>query len=360
MQTGSWQTLIPLFRSGADLSGLCLLTALLAVSAWVCLRQQPVSEHRAAPAQTHGFYLMLCTLAAPLLMFFILACGLALVQQAQPLPATSVSKSYRSLLWLLYGLVGLQQLYALHRLASQPAARLPLGKSFAAGALLLLPLATALGLLALDRVFFQHAGMPRAFMAAAALAAVSGIALWMPAQRLMPPGGEPRQRTEPAPAAQDTPHHWISQPDLPGAVSTAQQMETKLNEISRLLEQETARAEQASQHELLEQQQVAQASTMQQQVNEQKFLFESGLPFNLALLVNGLIILEQPLDLRDHVRGDSLLHAAARAGNFQLADQLIENGVDVAAVNWAGVTARACTQDTAILDRLEAAARMPK
>ena len=97
-------------------------------------------------------------------------------------------------------------------------------------------------------------------------------------------------------------------------------------------------------------------SSIQQQVHEQKFLFESGLPCNLGMLVNGLIILDQPLDLRDHVRGDSLLHAAVRDGRLLLAQQLIDNGAPLDAVNWAGVAPRACSQDPAMLELLDAAA----
>ena len=357
MQTDSLHTLFTLFRSGADLTGLCMLTVVLAVSAWSCLRPQPVLQHGTPPAgQAHGFYLLMCSLAAPLLMFASLACGLALLLQAQPL-APSVWKPYRSLVWLLYGLVGVQQLYALQRLAQHS----PSGSRrtmLLAGALLL-PVAMALGLLALDRVFLRQAGMPVVFIAAAALAAVVGIALWLPA-KLMGARSERQPRAEPALSAQSVQPAEQAPTGFPTGPSTAQEMETRLAEVSRLLEEETALAEQASQREVLEQQEVAQASIMQQQVNEQKFLFESGLPCNLSLLVNGLIILDQPLDLRDHVRGDSLLHAAARSGDCALAKQLIESGIDLAAVNWAGYSARACTQDAAMLDLLDTAARLPK
>ena len=105
---------------------------------------------------------------------------------------------------------------------------------------------------------------------------------------------------------------------------------------------------------------VMQASTMPQRVNEQKCLFESGLPCNHGMLVNGLIILDQPLDLRDHLRGDSRLHAALRECNNSLAQTLVENGVDVGAVNWAGVSAHPCTQDAAMLELLDTVARLPK
>jgi hypothetical protein len=133
-------------------------------------------------------------------------------------------------------------------------------------------------------------------------------------------------------------------------------MERQLEELSALLEQEKRAAEQASQRELLEKDEALHGSTIQQQVREQKFLFESGLPCNLGMLVNGLVILDQPLDLRDHVRGDSLLHAVVRDGRLLLAQQLIDNGAQLSAVNWAGVTPRACTQDPAMTELLDAAA----
>ena len=356
MQTGFRQSLPTLLQNGADLTGLCLLTALLAISAWTCLRPQPVLRHGSpSDGQRYGFYLLLCALAAPLLMFASLACGLALLQKAQPLLAASALwKPYRTLIWLLYGLVGLQQLFALQRIGYRSALRKP-GLPLEASALLLLPLTMALGLLALDRAWLQHAGMPRIFMAAAALAAVSGITLWLPVQWLG--SGTLRQpRADPAPSSAREPGDLkpgARANALPTALSSAQEIELRLGEITQLLEQENTGAEQAGQRELLEQHAVQQASTIQQQVNEQKFLFESGLPCNLGLLVNGLIILDQPLDLRDHVRGDSLLHAALRNADRSLAERLIENGVDIGAANWAGVSARACTQDPGMLELLD-------
>jgi hypothetical protein len=138
-------------------------------------------------------------------------------------------------------------------------------------------------------------------------------------------------------------------------------MERRLDELSALLEQEKHEAELASQRELLEKDAALHEPTIQQQVHEQKFLFESGLPCNLGMLVNGLIILNQPLDLRDHVRGDSLLHAAVRNGKHLLAQHLIDNGAPLAAVNWAGLTPRACAQDPTMLELLDAvAARIAK
>lgn len=360
----AWPELIALVQAGADLTGLCVLTTLLAVSGWTCLHPQPVLRQiRPSAGQSHGFYLLLCAFAAPLLMFASLACGLALLVKAQPVViAAATSKQYRTLAWLLYGVVGLQQLFALQRLAFQPASRQERMMPLAASALLLLPAAMALGLLALDHTVFQDAGMPHLFVAAAALAAVVGIVLWLPMQ-LIVPGSASQRRAEPMLAS--APAHGgpalsimadSPAPAFPSTLSTAQEMEMRLRELSTLLDDEKKAAEQASHHALLEKDEVQQASTIQQQVNEQKFLFESGLPCNLGLLVNGLVILDRPLDLRDHVRGDSLLHAAVREGNAPLVQQLIEHDVDIDAVNWAGVNARACTQDAAIQALLDAAA----
>jgi hypothetical protein len=358
MQPGFGLSLITLLQNGADATGLCLLAAILAVSAWTCLRRGSPS-----PARKHGTYLLLCALAAPLLMFATLAYGLALAQNAQSLPmASALWKHYRTLTWLLYGLVGLQQLYALQRLAYWPATRPHRLMPLAAGALLL-PLAMALGLLALDRAYYQQAGMPALVMALTALTSISGILLWLPTQ-LMTVGNERHQRNEPmlTPGQNhDMLPQSAAQADvLPTALSAAQEIETRLGEVAQLLHQAQTQADQASQRTLVEAHEGMQASTMQQQVNEQKFLFESGLPCKLGVLVNGLIILDQPLDLRDHVRGGSLLHAALREGNHSLAQQLIENGVDIAAVNWAGVSACACTQDAAMLELLDTVARLPK
>jgi ankyrin repeat protein len=133
-------------------------------------------------------------------------------------------------------------------------------------------------------------------------------------------------------------------------------MEIRAKEISDLLEQERRAGEQ----EQRRQDELLQASTMQQQVNAQKFLFESGLPCNLPMLVNGLIILELPLDLRDHVRGDTLLHAAVREGDSDLVRQLLEHGASSSATNWAGLTARASTQEPALQALLDASAAPAK
>jgi hypothetical protein len=133
-------------------------------------------------------------------------------------------------------------------------------------------------------------------------------------------------------------------------------MEHQLDQLSALVEQEKREAEQASQRELLERDQALHESGIQQQVHEQKFLFESGLPCNLGMLVNGLIILDQPLDLRDHVRGDSLLHAVVRDGRHLLAQHLIDHGAPLDTANWAGLTPRACSHDPAMLELLDAAA----
>ena len=364
MTAMAWPQLIALVQAGADLTGLCVLTALLAISGWTCLHPQPVlRQTRPSAGQSHSVYLLLCAFAAPLLMFASLACGLALLVKAQPMVMAAASpKQYRMLAWLLYGVVGLQQLFALQRLAFRPASRHERMMPLVAGALLLVPAAMALGLLALDRMVFQDAGMPHFFVAAASLAAVVGIVLWLPLQ-LMTPGGASRPRCEPvlgAAPGHDEPALAIMAdsptPAFPSTLSTAQEMEMRLRELSTLLDDEKKAAEQASHHALLEKDEVQQASTIQQQVNEQKFLFESGLPCNLGLLVNGLVILDRPLDLRDHVRGDSLLHVAVREGNAPLVQQLIEHDADIGAVNWAGVNARACTQDAAIHALLDAAA----
>ena len=348
----------------ADLTGLCLLTVLLAVSAWTCLRPQPVlRQTRPSAGQTFGFYLLLCAIAAPLLMYASLASGLGMLQQAQPqLPDSAQWKPYRTMLWVLYGLVGLQQLFALQRLGFLPAPRVRRLLPLTATALVLLPLAMAFGLLALDRFYFQHDGMPHAYIAIAALASISGVLLWLPAQ-MIASRMAPEHRAEPPLPAAPEPGR-AAQVATPAAdagefsarLSSAQEMERQLGELSALLEQEKREAEQARHRELLEKDAALQETTIQQQVHEQKFLFESGLPCNLGMLVNGLIILDQLLDLRDHVRGDSLLHAVVRDGKHLLAQQLIDNGAPLAAVNWAGLSPRACTQDPAMLALLDAAA----
>jgi hypothetical protein len=363
MQTGDWKSMITLQLHGADLTGLCLLAALLAISAWTCLRPQPVLRQARPPAgQTFGFYLLVCAIAAPLLMYASLASGLGSLQQAQPqLPDSAQWKPYRAILWMLYGLVGLQQLFALQRLGFWPAPKARRLLPLAATALVLLPLAMTFGLLALDRFYFQHDGMPHAFIATAALASISGVLLWLPAQ-IMASRTRPERQAEPALAAAPEPGPaQVAMPaagasELSGRLSSTQEMVRHLDELSALLEQEKRDAEQASHRELLEKDAALQETTIQQQVHEQKFLFESGLPCNLGMLVNGLIILDQPLELRDHVRGDSLLHAVVRDGKQLLAQQLIDNGAPLAAVNWAGLSPRACTQDPAMLALLDAAA----
>lgn len=368
MQTGGWQSMITLLLQGADLTGLGMLTALLAVSAWTCLRPQQVQRQaRPSAGQTFGFYLLLCAIAAPLLMFATLASGLGLLQKTQPLLVASAQwLPYRTMLWLLYGVIGLQQLFALQRLGLWPAPRVWRLMPLASTGLLLLPLAMALGLLALNRFNFLQDGMPGALIATAALAAASGILLWLPAQ-LIASRTEPERRARPALTAM--PAENIVQDVMPaakpdegsGQLSSTEELARQLDELSALLEQEKRAAEQASQRELLEKDEALLGSTIQQQVHEQKFLFESGLPCNLGTLINGLIILDQPLDLRDHVRGDSLLHAVVREGKHLLAQHLIDNGVPLAGVNWAGLTPRSCTQDPAMLELLDTAtARIAK
>jgi hypothetical protein len=361
MQTGAWQPMSTLLH-GADITGLGLLTALLAISAWTCLRAQRAPRLASTSAgRAYGFYLLLCAAAAPLLMFAVLAIGLGLLQQAQPLQyATAGWKPYRAMLWMLYGLVGLQQLFALQRLSFWRAPRAPRLVPLASTSLVLLPLAVASGLLALERFALPHGGLPPGAVAAAALASTGGILLWLPAQ-MMASRVQPERRAEPVlagePAAQNTARAVAPAADgHAGRLDSAQEMEHQLDQLSALVEQEKREAEQASQRELLERDQALHESGIQQQVHEQKFLFESGLPCNLGMLVNGLIILDQPLDLRDHVRGDSLLHAVVRDGRHLLAQHLIDHGAPLDTANWAGLTPRACSHDPAMLELLDAAA----
>lgn len=361
MQTGASHSMSMLLQ-GADLTGICLLAALLAIGAWTCLRPQP-RQRGAGPAAAGApvIYLLLCAVVAPLLMFAALAFGLGLLQKTQPLLLASAQwHPYRSMLWTLFGIVGLQQLFALQRLGFWPASQARRLAPLASTALVLLPLAMASGLLALGRTVLPHDGLPPAVVAAAALASASGILLWLLA-RIMASGIQAQRRAEPAlagaPAAGMPAQDSVPAAGMPAAtLSSAQEMERHLDELAALLDQEKRLAEQASQRELLERDQALNDSSIQQQVHEQKFLFESGLPCNLGMLVNGLIILDQPLDLRDHVRGDSLLHAAVRDGRLLLAQQLIDNGAPLDAVNWAGVAPRACSQDPAMLEILDAAA----
>lgn len=360
MQTGASHSMSMLLQ-GADLTGICLLAALLAIGAWTCLRPQPQPQTGQRGAGTPGVYLLLCAMVAPLLMFAALAFGLGLLQKTQPLLLASAQwHPYRSMLWALFGVVGLQQLFALQRLGFWPASQARRLAPLAGTALVLLPLAMASGLLALGRTVLPHDGLSPAVVAAAALASASGILLWLLA-RIMASGIQAQRRAEPAlagaPAAGvPAPHSVPAAGGSAAPLSSAQEMERHLDELAALLDQEKRLAEQASQRELLERDQALNDSSIQQQVHEQKFLFESGLPCNLGMLVNGLIILDQPLDLRDHVRGDSLLHAAVRDGRLLLAQQLIDNGAPLDAVNWAGVAPRACSHDPAMLELLDAAA----
>lgn len=368
MGTGDWQSMAMLLH-GADLTGLCMLTALLALSAWACLRPQPAQRHRSPSAgQACGFYLLLCAIAAPLLMFASLAAGLGLLQKVQPLLSGSAQwRPYRTMIWLLYGMIGLQQLFALQRLGFWQAPRARRLMPLASTALVLIPLATAFGLLALNRFVFREHSLPHGVIVATALAAASGILLWLPAQ-MMKSGANAQQRARPAvAAAPDAGNSFghnasaampsMQQDRHAGLCSSTRELERQLDELSALLEEERRAAEQASHRELLEKDEALHGLTIQQQVHEQKFLFESGLPCNLGTLVNGLIILDQPLDLRDHVRGDSLLHAVVRDGRLLLAQQLVDSGALLSAVNWAGVTPRACTHDPAMIELLDAAAR---
>jgi len=364
MAVDSVQSFSSLLRGGADPAGLGMLAALLAISGWYCLRSQ-VSSGPALPGRPpvdrpRRFYLLLCMLAAPLLMFAGLTYGLALLQQAHPgVPAQAAWKYYRALVWLLYGIIGLQQLFALQRMGLQLGPRRRRFMPLAASALVLLPAAMALSLLALDRVYFGGAGMPPASWAGAAAASGAGIVLWLLAQapgRTRERGKARRTAREPglaSAAEQDRREPSLAgDAPAPAALTPAEEMALRLQEISQLLEQEK--------NEEHKQQEVLLASSMQQKVSEQKFLFESGLPCNLGALVHGLVILDQALDLRDHVRGDTLLHAAVREGNAALAQYLVENGADVNTVNWAGLTARATTRDAELQEILDATVRREK
>ncbi|HEX8883116.1 MAG TPA: hypothetical protein VF797_01345, partial [Noviherbaspirillum sp.] len=200
-------------------------------------------------------------------------------------------------------------------------------------------------------------------IAAAAGASVSGIVLWLPVQwRSCIASDAGSERTEPVLACAETgatPQPAMEDGAAPAnraARSPAQEMESRLEEIAAMLEQEKSAAEQQQRA----QDEIQYASAMRQQVNSQKFLFESGLPCNLAMLVNGLIILDLPLDVHDHVRGDTLLHAAVRDNDVALVRQLLDHGINVSAPNWAGLSARAGAQNPeiqALLDAAETTAR---
>lgn len=358
----TWASAPSLILAGTDLTGLCMLTGVLAASAWCCLSPRPVLRHTAPSAgQRHGVLLALCALAAPLLLFASLAAALALAQQdGATLPA---SHPARLLAWALYAAIGLAQLFALQRLAYWPAPQRPRLAPLAASALLLLPLATGMALLALEHRLLTPGSMPGVIVAAAAAAAVSGILLWLPVQwRSCIPAGAGAGRAEPVMASAQGAATPLPTADSDAALqgqavrSAAQEMESRLQEIAAMLQQENGAAEK----ERHAQEEVQYAAAMKQQVNSQKFLFESGLPCNLAMLVNGLIILDLPLDMHDHVRGDTLLHAAVREGDAALVRQLLEYGVNVSAPNWAGLSARASAENAeiqALLDAAETTAR---
>jgi len=262
---------------GADLTGLCMLTALLALSAWVCLRPQLAVRGARPPAgQTSGLYLLLCAMAAPLLMFAGIAALPGMLEKAQPiLTASAQWSAYRTMLWLLYGVIGLQQLFALQRLAFSPSPRIRRLMPLASTALVLLPLAAASGLLALDRLYLGQAGLSRGLVAAAALASISSLLLWLPMQAMASraqagPRAEP-SLSAPLPATPDSKAE-AAVPTIEGdggQLSSAAEMERHLNELSALLEQEQRRAEQDSQRELLQQEEALNESTIQQQVREQ-------------------------------------------------------------------------------------------
>jgi hypothetical protein len=383
MATSNLQLFISLLRGGADLTGLCMLAALLAVSGWYCLQPQRRSQlaslaisPTAAPIrQPRRFYLLLCMLPAPLLMFAGLASGLALLQQAYPAALAQAGwKHYRALVWLLYGAIGLQQLFALQRMSLQLSPQRRRFVPLAATALVLLPAAMALSLLALDHVYFGGAGMPHASWAGAAAASITGIALWLLTQaparaeyhrKTMHAAQEPRLTGIADQAPQE-----LSPVAAPAALKPAGEVEPRVSEIPPLPAQEqqdketpyAGQDQHQDQHqdETLEQNEVLMAASIREKVSEQRFLFESGLPCNLGVLVHGLVILDQALDLRDHVRGDTLLHAAVREDNGPLAQYLIENGTDVDAVNWAGLSARASTRNVELQKILDMSPRREK
>lgn len=325
--------------SGMDWAGWCALTLLLAVSAWTCLAPRPGAS---SAGQRQYLWLAFCALCAPLLMCASLASAYGLMQQAgQPLPEAA-----RLWPWSLLAALGLAQLFALQRLAFWPLPQRRRLLPLAVSALALLPLATGLALLALEHRFMPPGSMPRIPIAASAGAAVSGILLWLPAQWLA------CRSTVDAGLGSKPMLAQVAEPVRTGVgLSPAQEMESRLQEVSALLEQEKSATEDA----LRSQDEMLYAAAMRQQVHSQKFLFESGLPCNLAMLVNGLIILDLPLDIHDHVRGDTLLHVAVREGDAALVRQLLDNGISAAALNWAGESARAGVQDASIAALLEAA-----
>ena len=353
----AWASAPSLVIAGTDLAGLCMLIGVLAASAWCVLSPPPVLRHTApAAGQRHGILLALCALAAAMLLFACVAGTLALAEQAGG--ALQPAHPMRLLAWALYAAIGLAQLFALQRLAYWPAPRLRRLVPLAASALLLLPLATGLALLALEHRFLAPGGVPGAAIGAAAAAAISGILLWLPVQwRSCVADNTSPGRSEPVLPSAET--AAAPQPALAdgareqgnAALSAAQEMESRLQEIAAMLEQEQGAAE----RQRRDQDEILYASAMRQQVNSQKFLFESGLPCNLAMLVNGLIILDLPLDMHDHVRGDTLLHAAVRDNDVALVRQLLEHGVSVSAPNWAGHSARVGAQDAQMQALLEAA-----
>jgi hypothetical protein len=381
MAASNLQLFFSLLRGGADLTGLCVLAALLVISGWYCLQPQPWSQPASraiSPTAAHirqrqprRFYVLLCMLPAPVLMFASLAFGLALLQQAYPAALGQAGwKHYRALVWLLYGVIGLQQLFALQRMGLQLGPQRRRFMPLAASALVLLPAAMALSLLALDRVYFGGEGMPRAPWAGAAAASIAGLALWLLTQapaRAGVHGQNAHAAREPgyARAAGQAPQE-TSPAATPAALRPTEEVELCVPEISPLLSQDQQdkdappAGQDEDKDEALKRDEVLLSSSIREKVSEQRFLFESGLPCNLGMLVHGLVILDQALDLRDHVRGDTLLHAAARKGDGQLIQFLIENGADVSAANWAGLNARASTSDVELQKFLDMSARREK
>jgi hypothetical protein len=375
--TNNLQLFFSLLRSGAGLPGLCMLAALLVISGWYCLKPQPWSQSasRAKSDAAHlrqppRFYVLLCMLPAPALMFVSLASGLALLQQAYPAALEQAGwKHYLALVWLLYGVIGLQQLFALQRMALQASPQRRRFMPLAASALVLLPAAMALSLLALDHVYFGGAGKPRAPWAGATAASITGLVPWLLMQapaRAAGHGKTADAAREPdfASVAEQARQQKTSPVAVPAALEPTEKVEFCVPEISPLPAQDQQDKDTPpagkDEDEALKQNEVLLSSSIREKVSEQRFLFESGLPCNLGVLVHGLVILDQTLDLRDHVRGDTLLHAAVRKGDGQLMRFLIENGADVSAVNWSGLRARASTQDVELQKILDMSDRREK
>jgi hypothetical protein len=137
-------------------------------------------------------------------------------------------------------------------------------------------------------------------------------------------------------------------------------IEAGLQEIAQLLGTEyqpktAARPDLDLQMKSLEQQDLMDdeiSPLVLQHVNQQKSLFEKGMPFNISALVNGLVILNKPVDLHDAATGNTLLHLAVKSGDADLVRTLLESGADAAALNNDGLTAQDLTEDPALRAQL--------